>query len=72
VSELKAEYKGKIDFTITPAQTKAGQAAAEKYDFGTQKHGLVGFDADGTLKITMPGHNHSKQDIVAKLQELLR
>ena len=72
MSELAAEYKGRIDFTIEPAASKEGKAAAVKYDFGMQRHGLVGFDATGTLKITMAGHNHTKKDIDAKLQELLR
>ncbi len=72
MSELTAEYEGRINFTIEPAGSKAGKAAAVKYDFGMQRHGLVGFDAAGALKITMAGHNHTKKDIDAKLQELLR
>ena len=72
MSELAAEYEGRINFTIEPASSEEGKAAAVEYDFGMQRHGLVGFDAAGALKITMAGHNHTKKDIDAKLQELLR
>lgn len=72
MGELSQEYKGRVTFTIKGATTDEGRAAAEKYDFGTLKHGLVGFDADGNHRVTIPGHNFTKADVEAKLKELLR
>ncbi len=72
MGELSQEYEGRITFTIMRAATEEGRAAAEKYDFGTSRHGLVGFDADGNHKVTIPGHNFTKADVEAKLKELLR
>ncbi|MDC3379388.1 hypothetical protein OAX78_03805 [Planctomycetota bacterium] len=41
--------------------------------FGVEdSHGLVGFDAAGAVKNNLPGHQFSKEDIVAKVDELLQ
>jgi len=71
VSELKSEYKGRIEFTIAPANSKEGLAAAKKYDLGTAKHGLIGFDTDGVAQVIMPGHKYEKVDITDELDEKL-
>ena len=71
MSELKTEYEGKIEFTIAPASSKEGQAAAKKYGLGTAKHGLVGFDTKGVAQVIMPGHKFEKVDITDELDEKL-
>ena len=71
MGELKSEYEGRIEFTIASASSKEGRAAAEKYELGTAKHGLVGFDTEGVAKVIMPGHKFEKVDIKDEVDENL-
>ena len=71
MGELTEEYKGRIEFLIASAKTPAGQAAIKKYGIDARRHGLVGFDPDGNLKVRMSGHNFSKDDIKEEVETLL-
>jgi hypothetical protein len=71
VSELKDEYKEKVEFTIISAASPEGKAAAKKYALGGAEHGLIGLDPDGGLEILIPGHNYEKALIAEKIEEML-
>ena len=72
MSELEREYKGRSSISIDSAASPEGLAAAERYAFGRQRHGLVALDAKGgDVLLCMPGHNYTKADIKARIDALL-
>ena len=49
------------------AETKAAWA-----EFGQEdNHGLIGFGPDGEIEVVLPGHEFGKDEVEAKLDELL-
>ena len=72
MGELEKEYEGKVTFKVIPLQSPEAQKEIERYDFEELSHGLVGFDKSGKHTVTIPGHNFGKEEIVAKIEELLR
>ncbi len=51
---------------------EAGKKAAELYGFGDSRHGMVGFEPDGEVAFTMPGHQYGRAEIIEKVEAMLR
>jgi hypothetical protein len=71
VSELEVEYAGRVRFAVRDVNTDEGQAAVEKYGWQEALHGLVTLDADGNMVGTIPGHRYGKEEVQAKVEELI-
>jgi len=70
VRELNEELGDAVALEIISARSERGQAAAEKYDLGGPRHGLVAFGPDGKLGFKLPGHFYTKEDIELELEEI--
>jgi len=66
---LSPSYEGKVKFEVIDVSTQEHKDAIKGYDLGT--HGLVGLSPDGNLKVKIPGHEFGKDEITAKVKELL-
>lgn len=72
VGDLENAYGNRVDFTIVPAEeTNRRQAEIQAFGFAEQRHGLVGFTADGTALVKIPGHQFGRPEIEAAVQQLL-
>ena len=67
--EAEKTYAGKINFTIVP-NTKEG-FAAEVATFEMGNHGLVAFDAKGSVSSKIGGHSFGREEIVAAIKSVL-
>ena len=65
------EYAGKVRFSVRDVNTDEGQAAVTKYGWQEALHGLVTLDVDGNMVGTIPGHRYGKDEVQAKVDELL-
>jgi len=73
VGELQKEYGDRIRFTVVPAEETAKRAdEIEELGFTKQKHGLVGFTAEGEALVKLPGHSFGKPEIEVAIRDLLR
>lgn len=73
MGDLEHEYGDRVDFTIVPAEeTRHRMAEIQAFGFAEQRHGLVGFTADGEALVKMPGHQFGRPEIEAAVQRLLR
>jgi hypothetical protein len=70
VRELDEELGDAVEVEIFSARSAKGQAAAEKYDLGGPRHGLVAFGPDGKFGFKLPGHFYTKEDIELELEEI--
>ena len=69
MSDLRAEYEGRVVFVVVePEQALAGDDVA-RYDLGT--HGLVAFDGDGQVVTTIAGHDFGREEIEAVIDQVL-
>lgn len=66
--ELETEYAGRIRFEIVQVYGREEEVRG----FGLGNHGLVGFDPEGNAKVFLPGHQYGREEVVAKVEELLR
>ena len=72
VGELAAEYEGVVEFEVIPAEETANRGdEIDLYGFTAQKHGLVGFGADGEVAVKLPGHQYGKEEIVQAVEQML-
>ncbi len=72
MGELAKEYEGHVDFNVIPAEeTNRRTAEIESYGFAEQRHGLVGFDANGEVRVKIPGHDYGKSEIILAIQRVL-
>lgn len=69
LAEVAETYKGRVNVDVRPAVSR--QEERLKYGI-TQGHGLVALTADGDVKSRIEGHDIRKQDLVDRVEELLR
>lgn len=67
--ELETEYEGRITFTIIQTAGQEQASGVEAYDVGN--HGLVVFDAEGTVVKTIPGHDFQREELDAVCADVL-
>jgi hypothetical protein len=68
---LSEVYAGRVEFDVREAFSDEGQVAAKTYGFGDLKHGMVGFEPDGTVAFKLPGHQFGRTEIVEKVEVML-
>lgn len=72
VGELAQEYEGRVEFNVIPAEETMRRAEElDSYGFTALKHGLVGFDATGEVRVKLAGHDFGKDRIAAAVEEVL-
>ena len=64
-------YDGKVSFYVVTLDTPQAEAELKRWP-GLGSHGLVGATYQGEMKVMIPGHQFSKADVVAKVDELLK
>ena len=69
VGGLKKEYEGRVNFTIVSAVEQKKRKDLDGLNIGN--HGLVGYAADGTLEVKIPGHNFGEKEIRQAAEKLL-
>lgn len=72
MSELATEYEGRVQFQVVSAEeTQRRAEEVATYGFGGLRHGLVGFDREGQVRLTLPGHDYGEPEIRAAIETLL-
>ena len=71
---LEKVYEGRVRFVFRPAFTETWDPNPEMavFDFGGSAHGFAGVAADGTVKFTLPGHHHTRSELIAEIDRMLR
>jgi hypothetical protein len=72
VGGLEQDYGDRVDFVIVPAEETAQRIAeVNAFGFAEQRHGLVGFSADGQARVKIPGHQFGRPEIEDAIQRVL-
>ena len=72
MGELALEYGDQIFFNVVSAEeTEKRTDEIASYGFTEQRHGLVGFASDGTVRATIPGHQFGEPEIREVIETLL-
>lgn len=72
VSELATEYAGQVECNVIPAEeTEERWDEIASYGFADERHGLVGFGADGEILVKIPGHQYGEPEVRAAIETLL-
>jgi hypothetical protein len=72
VGELQTEYGTRVSFNVIPAEeTLQRTEEVNSFGFEALRHGLVAFNAEGDAVVKIPGHQMSKDDIAAAIQQVL-
>lgn len=71
---LAKVYEGKVRFDFRRAFLEDTTQNPEMAPFGFAEsaHGFVGIAPDGTVKFTMPGHHHTRGELVSAIDGMLR
>lgn len=71
MSELEEEYQGRVTFEIIQQSEPRFQKEVDQFEFGAQRHGLVGLTVDGEVGAKIPGHQFGREEIEAAIQKIL-
>ena len=71
MSGLSEQYGDRVEFEILSAKTEEGQAAVKRYELDARRHGIVMLDAKGEVTGRISGHNFGKDEIEARVKEML-
>ena len=69
VNGLEEEFKGALECEVLDAMTAENKAQIKAYGF--DNHGLVVFDAQGTVRSKLNGHLMREPEIRAALKEVM-
>ena len=65
-------YKGRVSFDILSATSPEGQAATKRNGWNDALHGLEALTPDGRVTGQLPGHDYGREEIVGKVEDLLK
>jgi hypothetical protein len=72
VDGLRAEYEGRVEFTIiSPEETAERGAELEALHLISRGHGLVAFDQAGEAVVTIAGHNFGEDEILMAVGQVV-